>query len=406
VPTYYFVAKSLKGEEKRDKLEAKNERELAKILREKGFILLRAEIEEKKKPEIFKISLPFFNRVSLVEKLMFTRNLRVMISAGVPLTRAIYTIAEVVKTKRFKKVLFEIAQKIEKGESFSKSLSYFPSIFSELFVSCIKTGEESGTLEESLEILTEQMEREHEIKSKIIGALLYPSVIISVLIVIAILMLTIVVPKLEKVFEELNVELPATTRFVIALGNFFHNFWYLLPFLILALISFFKTILKTESGKKIFYTFLLKIPIFSPLIKKSNCAFFTRNLSSLILAGLPLVKSLEIISKGIGNIYYQNSLKEALKRVKKGEKLSEILKKYPDLYPPLVIQMLAIGEETGETATVLKKLSKFYEEEIDNTTKALTSIIEPLIMVVIGVMIGFFAISMIQPMYSMLGGLK
>ena len=156
MPTYYFVAKSLKGEEKRDKLEAKNERELAKILREKGFILLRAEIEEKKKPEIFKISLPFFNRVSLVEKLMFTRNLRVMISAGVPLTRAIYTIAEVVKTKRFKKVLFEIAQKIEKGESFSKSLSYFPSIFSELFVSCIKTGEESGTLEESLEILTEQ----------------------------------------------------------------------------------------------------------------------------------------------------------------------------------------------------------------------------------------------------------
>ncbi len=405
MPRYFYTAKSLKGESKTGSLVAKNEPQLAKKLREQGFLLIKAKTEKETKKRKLEISLPFFGGVSLTEKIFFIRNLRVMLSSGLSLPRALHILADQSKSKKFKSALLDIREEITKGKSFSESLSKYPNIFSELFFNMVKVGEEAGTLEEVLKILSEQMEREHELLSEIKGALIYPAVIIVAMIGIGILMLVMVVPQLAATFEELNVELPATTKLVIGLGAFLVEKLYLVILIFIFLIFIFLRVQKTKNGKAAIDALLLKIPIISPIIRKTNSASTVRTLSSLISSGVPIVRSLEIISGTLSNIYFKEAMKEAAKKVRKGEKLSEALKPYQNIYPLIVIQMIAVGEETGETSNILAKLAAFFEEEVRRITKNLTAVIEPVIMLIIGAAVGFFAISMVQPMYSMLGGL-
>ncbi|MBU4298432.1 type II secretion system F family protein [Patescibacteria group bacterium] len=404
---YFYIAKSLKGEEKSGTMEVKNERELARVLHQEGYILVRAELESsspgKRK---FAISLPFLSGVSLTEKLMFTRNLGVMIAAGIPLPRILRTLAGLSRSKKLKTALLNVEDKVIKGDGFSDSLAEHPDIFPELFTSIMKVGEETGTLEDGLKILTQQMEREHELKSKLLGALTYPAVIILAMLGIGFLMLVTVVPKLAETFAELNVELPPTTQLVINIGNFLANFWYLVPLIILIFLLLLRMILKTKAGRKAIDALGLKMPIISSLVIKTNSASTVRTLSSLISAGVPIVRALEILSGSLGNVYYKQAIRETVEEVRKGGKISDVLRKYENIYPALVTQMLGVGEETGQTSNVLQKLADFYEEEVTNATKALASLIEPVIMLVIGAAVGFFAISMIQPMYSMLGAIK
>ncbi|MDP2864351.1 MAG: type II secretion system F family protein [bacterium] len=406
MPRYSYTAKSLKGEEKSGIAEVKDERQLSKTLREQGFILIKAELETAEKKRKFKISLPFLGGVSLTEKLMFTRNLQVMISAGLPLPRALETLASQIKSKKFKKALLNISEEIIKGKNFSDSLKAHPDIFSELFQSMIKVGEETGNLEEVLRILSQQLERENELKSKIKGALMYPAVIVSAMIGIGILMLVMVVPKLAETFEELNIELPFTTKMVIGLGTFLAEKWFLALLIMAVFFFFFRLALKTKRGKEIIDAITLKIPIISPLIKKTNSAHTVRTLSSLIAAGVPIVSSLNIVAGILGNIHYKTALLQVAEKVKKGEKLSDAMAPYKEIYPLIVMQMIKVGEETGETSDILAKLAIFFEEEIGYATKNLTSVIEPILMLIVGGAIGFFAVSMIQPMYSMLEGIK
>jgi type IV pilus assembly protein PilC len=408
MPKYSYLAKSLTGTPRPGVLEAKDEHELAKILHQEGYILISAESAEK--PHFFKKivwQLPFLGRkISATEKIMFTRNLKVIIAAGISLPKALNTLAEQSKSKKFKEILLAIAEKISKGEGFSQTLSYYPTIFSELFVAMVKVGEESGTLEQSLDILAQQMEKDYELRAKIKGAMIYPLVIVCAMILIGIFMLIMVIPQLAKTFEELNIELPLTTRIVIALGNFLANFWYTLPFLLLFLVILVRVIVKTNLGKKLFDKLFLKIPIFSSIIKKTNSAYTVRTLGSLISAGIPIVRCLEITSGTLGNIYYKKAMLLAAEEIKKGAKLSQFLAGYQDIYPSLVVQMLAVGEETGQTSDMLSKLADFYEEEVARATKNLSVVIEPLLMIVVGILVGFFVVSMIQPMYSMLQSIK
>jgi len=402
---YFYTAKSLKGEEKSGVLEAKDIHQLAQKLKGEGFILIKAIFEEEKLKKKFKISLPSFG-VPLAEKMFFTRNLQVMISAGLPLPRAMGLLADQAKSKKFRQALSNIREEIIRGKSFSDSLVSYPDIFSELFQNMIKVGEETGTLERVLEVLSLQMEREHDLKSKIKGAMIYPAVIICAMIGIGILMLVTVVPQLAETFAELDIELPATTRFIIFLGNFLAQKWYLAIIFLIFLVFLSWQFLKTKLGKRMIDSITLKLPIISPIIKNTNSAYTVRTLSSLIAAGVPLPRTLEITARTLGNIYYQNALMEAAEKVRKGEKLSEALNPYENIYPLTVIQMVSVGEETGETSNVLTRLADFFEEEVANSTKNLASVIEPVLMLIIGAAVGFFAVSMIQPMYSMLGAIK
>ncbi len=403
MPLYSFNAVSKQGEPYSGKQEAKDKRELAQSLRQEGYILISANLEQSRSKKFDISSLLEIRRVSLTEKLIFTRNLQVMIGAGISLPRALKILANQVETEKFRNALLELSKEITKGKNFADALKEYPNIFSELFVNMIKVGEEAGTLGEILGNLSFQMEREHELRSRVKGAMVYPMIIIATMFGIGILMLVTVVPGLAKTFEELGVELPFTTQLVINLGAFLSEKWYLVILLSLVLGLFCQLGLKTKQGKKIISRFVLKIPVVSSIVKKTNAASTVRTLAALIKSGAPIVRSLEIISRTLDNFYFKEALIAAARKVEKGEKLSQALKSNQDIYPGLVIEMIEVGEETGKTVTVLTRLADFYEEEVSNATKNLSVVIEPALMLVIGAAVGFFAISMIQPMYSMLG---
>ncbi len=406
MPIFHYFAKSLKGEEKSGVAQAKDKKELSKILRDQGFILVRAgEKEEVVKKRESKDLFSFGQRVPLSEKLIFTRNLQVMVDSDLALPKALQTLSSQTKNKKFKKAILGISEEIIKGNNFSDSLAKYPQIFSDLFQNMVKVGEEAGNLDEVLKILAQQLEKENELKSKIKSALIYPSVIISAMVGIGILMLVMVVPSLAKTFVELNIELPLTTKVVIGLGTFLSEKWFFALLIIAVLFLLLVLSSKTKKGKKMMDALVLKIPILSSLVKKTNSAQAIRTLSSLIAAGVPIIRSLKVTSGVLGNVYYKNALLESLEKVKKGEKLSDALKVHEDIFSLVVIQMIKVGEETGKTASILTKLADFFEEEIDYATKGLVSVIEPVLMIIIGGAIGFFAISMIQPMYSMLGAI-
>ena len=406
MPKYFYTARSKSGELKSGTAEAKSERDLAGILRNEGFILVQASLEEKRSKKRLEITIPFLNRVSLKEKMFFTRNLGVMVASGISLPRAVKILVAQTKSKKFKQVLTNIAQSLTEGESFSQALSRHSEIFPELFQNMIKVGEEAGTLEQVLKVLSEQMEKEHELRSRITSAMIYPAVIIAAMIGIGILMLIVVVPKLAETFEELQVELPPSTKFVINLGTFLAEKWYWAALIIVIVLLLFRAALKSTSGRRILAFAVLRIPVISALVKKTNAAATVRTLSSLITAGVPIVRGLEIVSRALGNFYFREAVKEAAEKVRKGEKIAAALKPYQNLYPPLVLEMLEIGEETGETSSILVKLADFYEEEVAAATKNLSAVVEPFLMIVIGATVGFFAISMVQPMYSLLGAIK
>jgi type IV pilus assembly protein PilC len=351
------------------------------------------------------LRIPFIGGVSLTSKLMFARNLKVMVSAGITLPRALSILGEQSKSGRLKRVLAVIKEKIMAGTTFSSALEEYPDVFSELFVSMIRVGEETGALEDVLVVLIRHMEKDHELRSRIKSAMIYPCVIIFAMLIIGFVMLVFVIPKLTAAFKEMNVELPVTTKITIALGDFATNFWYLLPVILIALFFLFRTLLATKVGKTIFGSFVIKIPIIGKIARETNSAYTTRTLSSLISAGVPIVRSLEIVSSSLSNVCYRNALTEVSEEVRKGAKFSEAMAKHKNIYPIIIIQMIEVGGETGETAEILKKLADFFEEEVLNATRNLSTIIEPLLMLVIGAVVAFFAISMIQPIYGMMNTL-
>lgn len=402
--TYTYTAISKQGERLQGEEVIKDEHELARQLRQKGYLLLEAELKEKKKAR-FQYLQAFSGLlgVSLEEKLMFMRSLKVMVTAGIALPKSLEVLSLQVKSKKFKAALEEMRERVLEGRQLSDTMEAYPNIFPELFYNMIRTGEESGTLANVLSQLTLQLEREHDLRSKIQGALIYPAVIIVAMVGIGILMLVLVVPSLAATFAELQIPLPTTTRMVIGLAEVLVNFWYLAILLFLGIAAALWQTLRTKTGKNVADTVLLKTPIVGPVVKKVNTALLARTMSSLIGAGIPMVRSLEVTATVLQNMHFKKVLMEGAKEIRKGVKLSEVLGRHTNLYPVVVVQMVEVGEETGQTADLLAKLADFFEEEVSNITKNLASVIEPVLMLLVGAAVGFFAISMIQPMYSMLG---
>jgi type IV pilus assembly protein PilC len=328
-----------------------------------------------------------------------------MISAGIALPRCIKTLSSQTKSKAFKKALGVIGEDVLKGDSFSQAIKKHPKIFSDLFCSMVKVGEQTGGLDKALEVLAFHLERTHRLRSKIKGALMYPIIVVGAMLLIGAVMLVKVVPQLSMALATLNVELPKLTKIVMGLGDFFAKRWYVLILIVIIIVAGVMIISKREKGKKMIHKILLKVPFVSNLIKKINTAYAARTLGSLISGGVPIVEALEICADSLGNYFYAQSLRFAAQEVKKGKKISDSMAQFPNLYPPLFIQMLQVGEETGKTAEILAKLSDFLEEEVTNITQNLSAVIEPILLLIIGGVIAFFAISMMQPIYSMMGSL-
>ena len=403
MPKYSYLAKNLSGEIKKGTIEAENEVEAAQILKNQGLFLIKLspEIQGTKKRFVL-----FHRKISLVEKIFFTRNLQVMIGAGTPLTKALDVLALQTNNQRFKKIISELRDEIIRGKTLSQALSKFPETFSDFYVNLVKVGEETGKLEEVLGEITFQMERENELKKKIQGALIYPTVIVIFMILIGFVMLVTVVPKIATFFKEFNAQLPLSTKIVIFLGDFLKKNLLILILSFFGFLIFLRFLLKIQEVKKFLDHLFLKIPIISPLFQKLNTAYFSRSLSTLLKGGVSLPKALEISGKTLSNFYFKKAVLESIEKVQKGTKLSRALSEYSNLFPPVLVQMLEVGEETGETSEILEKIANFYEEEVSRTTQNLVSLIEPLLMILIGGVVGFFAVSMVQPMYSLMQSIK
>jgi len=408
MPSYIYTAKNKKGENQTNHIVAVNKHELAAILRNQGLILISAEIAGRKKEISYYLNLikrvKELGTISLVEKMMFSRHLAVMINAGLSLNQALRILAKQTKSPRFKKIISQVEISVSQGKSFSESLKKYPKIFSELYTNMIEVGEAGGNLSDVLNVLAEQMKKNHELISRVRGAMMYPAVIVIAMIGIGILMMIMVVPKLTEVFDELSVELPLSTRIIIGISNILKDNLILGIILLIFLIIIIKLIIKNKEAKRFLHRIYLHLPIFGSLIRKINSARLARTLSSLIESGVPIVKALKVVAGTLSNIHFKEALLNSAKEIQKGKKLSDSLSKYENLYTPMIVQMIGVGEETGSLSEILKNLADFYEEEIDNVTKNMSSVLEPIIMVVIGAAVGFFAISMIQPMYSMMSG--
>jgi len=403
----FYTAKGFFGETKSGEAKVKDERELVEQLRAEGFVL--TSLKELQQEEDQSIKIKFMDRfigISVAEKMVFAKNLSVMISSGMPLSKSLQNIKAQTQNKKFISVLEHVNDDIQTGVSFADSLAKFPGIFDELFVNMIRVGEISGNLEEVLNILAMQLEKDHELIKKVTGALVYPAVILVAMGLIGIVMMVYVVPQITGVFEDLDATLPASTQFVISMSDAIRNYWYALIFLFPLFGVLIKFLSTTQAGKKTASFILINLPVIKNIVIKVNCARFARIYSSLLKSGVSVVESLKILSKTLTNFYYQNALGRAVVDVQKGVNLSKIIFTEKKIFPVLVPQMIEVGEETGKTEAVLSKLAEFYEADVDQITKNLSSIIEPVLMLLIGSVVGFFAVSILQPMYSVLENIK
>ncbi len=406
MPKYFYTAKNATtGETSGGEMEARDEKTLAQDLRAEGLLLTSFRAEE----EASALHVKFLDRfmsVPLKEKMTFTRNLSVMVSSGLTVSRAVNNLALQTSNKTFKKILASVDDDLQSGKTLSEGLGKYPSVFNELFVNMVYVGEVSGNLEEVLDILAVQLEKENDLLSKVRGALIYPSVIVVAMIGIGILMLVYILPRITGVFKDMDVELPATTQVIMAISDFIRGHAILTIAASIIVIVGVKIFYGTIPGKRFFGYVFVRLPIVGNIIVKVNCARFARIYSSLLKSGISVVNALTIISKTLSNLYYKDALGEAIVEIQKGVELSKVISKYPKLFPLLVTQILEVGEETGKTETVLQRLAEFYEEEVSQITKNMSSIIEPILMLLIGGGVGFFAVAMLQPMYSVLENIQ
>lgn len=396
---YKYTAKSKEGETYERTLEVENRFDLYAIIHKEGGSLVSIQEVKKFLPSVSFGS--FLGGIKTHQKIIFAKNLGLMIDAGLPVTRALSVMGKQAKSKPFKKLLSDLESDVSHGETLSSSLNKQPKVFSHLFVSMIKAGEESGNVSGSLKIVSTQMEKSYLLAKKVKGAMIYPAVIISVMIIIGILLLIYMVPTLSATFEGLGVELPLATRVLIFSSNFLID--NLLPVVIvlilfvISLIGFFKS----RIGKNFLDSLSIRIPVIGGMIKEFESARSARTLSSLLSAGVEIIVALDVTIDVMQNHLYKNALSRARNAIEKGEPMSSVFVEYENLYPLFVGEMISVGEETGKISEMLMGVANYYEDEVDQKTKDLSTIIEPVLMIVIGIGVGIFAVAMLAPTYSL-----
>ena len=406
MPTYIYKAQVIEtGAEMEGTAEAADKFALAKAMREEGKLLLTA--MERSKGKSFNLDAinAFLTRVKLREKIIFARNLATMVQAGLPLSRALQIFIKQTQNPKFKIVLRSIVEDINKGTPLSDGMAKFPHIFPPVFISMVRAGEESGGLVEALNVVGGQMEKSYTLKKKVRGAMMYPAIVFSVMIGVGVLMMIYVVPGLSSTFKEVGVPLPPLTRIVVGISDFLQNELILSLLFVSTLCGAFWWFSRTAFGDRAIAWVVLRAPVFSKLVKEFNSAMVTRTLSSLISAGVDIVRAIDITKDVVSGVFYKETLDMAKENIQKGIPLSKVFQERPDLYPIMVGDMMEVGEETGQLSGMLLKIALFYEEEVDTATADMSKIIEPLLMVMIAIFVGIFAIAMISPMYSLMSSI-
>lgn len=397
---YMYRAKSLNGKETKGKIEANSEQHLLSQLREKHLYPLSYKKESALNKDL---DLSFMQKVGLKELTIFTRQFAAMITAGLTVVTALDIIKTQSQNKKLKDSLEKIADDVKKGSSLSESMAKFPKIYPEILINMINAGELSGKLDVSLDNASDHFDKESAMAGKVKGAMTYPLVVCVVALVAIAFLIAFVIPGFMSVFEQLGSDLPSTTKALIALSDAFRNFWYVFIIGIAGLIIAFNVYYKTPGGHELIDRLKLKLPVFGVINIKVAASRFSRTLATMMEAGLPLLMALEITGKVIDNYYIQKIILKVRDEVSRGSGLSLPLME-ADIFPPMVTHMVAVGEQTGEMETLLKKSAVFFDDEVDLAVKQLTTALEPMILIVLGGAVMFIVLSILQPMFAMYQG--
>ncbi len=398
---FTYTAEKTGGEIYKGTADAANRFEVYSIIRGEGGHLLS--IDEVSIRSMW--SMAYWNamlsRVSEYEKILFARNLGAMLSAGLSLARALSVMERQTKNAKMSAVLSQIASDVRRGDTLHSALAKNPGTFPRLFVAMVHAGEESGDLSQSLLVVADQTERMYSMKKKVRSALIYPSVILFAIGGVGFLMMTEVVPTLAKTFKEAGAALPISTQIIIGISDVLTQYTF---FALGGIALFFASIYaaaRTKGGHRALDYMFLRLPIVGTIVREVNTARTSRTLASLLSSGVDVIGALDIVSDVVQNSYFREVIQDASRSVASGQPLSAAFMRRSDLYPAFVGEMMAVGEETGQNAEMMKRLALFYEEEVDRKTKDMSTIIEPFLMVVIGGAVGFFAVSMIAPIYQL-----
>lgn len=403
MPQYSYTAHTKTNETKSGTIVADSEAGAASLLREKGLRPIVVKPVGGKGMNL-NIKLPGSKKVKPKALVVFTRQFSTMINAGVPILRALTTLRDQTESVPLKEALEQISADVQGGGQLSDAFGKHPKIFSDVYVNMVRAGEAGGILDQILGRLANQVEKDSQIKGKLKGAMIYPTVVTLVAIGAVFFLMTGVIPKLTSILTENDVDLPMQTKAIIFVSDFLTNQWPLLIIGLVALFIIFRRYTKTESGQYNFHKLLLKLPVFGKIIMKVNVARFARTFSSLMAAGVTVIESLTVTSGSLGNVVIKKALQESISDIRAGANISDSLAK-SGILPQIVVQMAAVGEETGQMDTVLEKVAEFYEQEVDTIIDGLSSIIEPILIVSLGGVVGFIVASVLGPIISLQGSI-
>jgi type IV pilus assembly protein PilC len=397
MPVFLWEGQTRKGEKKKGEIEAANEAALRGILRRQGL----TSITVKQKPKDLSEYLPFLKqKVKQKEVVIFARIFATMINAGLPLIQCLELLAQQEQNKTFAQIITAIKEDIEGGSTLSDALSKYPNIFDDLFVNLVAAGESGGILDVILQRLSNYMEKAMKLKSKVKGAMTYPASVLVISIAVVALLLVKVIPVFQKMFEGFGGELPGPTQFLITLSAYAQKY-FLVAIIALAIVVYaFRRYYKTEKGTLLIDDLILKSPVFGPLLKKVAVARFTRTMSTMMTSGVPILEGLAIVSKTAGNKIVENALIRVRKSISEGKTIAEPLLE-TGIFPPMVVQMIAVGEATGALDAMLSKIADFYDDEVDTAVDAMTALLEPFMMVFLGGVVGGMIIAMYLPIFKM-----
>tara|TARA_Y100000310_G_C20607094_1_gene776090 strand:- start:304 stop:1509 length:1206 start_codon:yes stop_codon:yes gene_type:complete len=396
---FTYQARDKKGKTQSGVIKASSREAALKLLADHNLFMTL--LEGSKERPFFERNIQFFERVSLKDVMMFSRQLSVMFQSRVPLVEALQTLASQIKSRSFKEKVFRLSEEVEGGTPFSQALSKHPDAFSPFYINMVKSGEASGTLSQVLEYLADHMEREYHLVSKIRSALVYPAFIIFLALAILGLLMFFVIPNLSKVLQETGQELPGVTQFVLGLATLFRGFWWILLLLLGGAAFFVFRFKKTPEGARFMSELFLKVPLLNSFLHMIYLSRFAENLSTLISGGIPIVQALDITSRIVGNTVYTDIIKEAKVQVQQGNQISQVLQKYPSEFPPVFTQMVFVGEKSGTLDKTLGNIVSFYRKEVERQVEAFLSIIEPTLIVFLGLIVGGLLASVLLPLYQL-----
>lgn len=394
---YFYKAKDKSGSLVTGEVEASSENHAAKLIREKGlFVIVIKPFRENPLNLIAK----FRDRITKSDIANFTRQLATMVNAGLPISQALLILRSQEKGS-MQKVVAQLLTDVEGGEALSKALARHPSVFSQTYIALVKAGEAGGVMDDILVRLADNLEKEEEFKGKVKGALIYPVIIIIGMMVVGVILMIFVIPRLTSLYSEFNAKLPLPTRILIGLSSLMFKFWPILLLLVFGGFYGYAAYRKLPAGKKKIDELSFRVPIMGELQRQITLTELTRTLSLMVGAGVSILEGLMITANVVANSVVSDALKDVSKMVEKGFPVAYAFAKHPEAFPFILSQMIAVGEETGKMDEVLKKLSHVFETESDQKVKALTSAIEPIIMVVLGAGVGFLVIAVILPIYNL-----